>query len=380
MSRPLHILIDARWIFREISGIGLYTQELISALCRISTPHNFTLLFNDREVMARTAARTGFTSASHMKTRLVGHGPFSPKDQLVLGPKISAWKIDVFHAPNYMMPLRLPAGVARVVTIHDLIPLLFRSYAPRSKKNRLFPVFKYLMHRVAAHADRIIAVSESTRRDVTKHLLNEKNSGRVVVIPEAADPRYKTGPDRPPRDHVEFLFVGRRDPYKNLPLLLRCLADVRKLGIPARLRVIGPDDPRYPEARQLARDLQLGDAITWSGYVSDDGLLQAYQSADVFVFPSNYEGFGLPVLEAMACGTPVICSDKSSLPEVAGDAALLINPDQPQTLTDAMIRVAGHPSLRADLARRGLARAAHFSWAETARKTLSVYEAAAEPA
>ena len=376
MARPLHIVVDARWIFPEISGIGLYTQELIAALVKVSSPHRFTLLFNNDAVMARTAAQTGFATDHRFSGRLVASGPFSPSDQFRLPPLLKQWGVDVFHAPNYMMPLWLPGGIKRVVTIHDLIPLLFRDYAPRSKKNRLFPVFKFLMHQVAAKADRIIAVSDYTRRDIARHLLRDRDVEKITVVHEAARALYVPS-TRPPREDVEFLFVGRRDPYKNLSLLIRAYAAIKARGLPARLRVIGADDPRYPEANRLARELGVHDAITWSGYISDDGLLRAYQQADVFVFPSNYEGFGLPVLEAMACGTPVICSNRSSLPEVAGDAALMIDPDQPESLTGAMARVISDPVLRADLAQRGLARAAQFSWEATARQTIAVYEASA---
>ncbi len=378
MLKPLTIALDARWIFPEISGIGLYTQELIAGLARCKSPHTFILLFNHHEVMARTAAMTGFTHADNFQGKLVEQGPFAPQDQLALPALLKKLDVDVYHAPNYMMPLMLPARIKRVVTIHDLIPLLFREYAPRSKKNRLFPVFKKIMQTVACRADRIIAVSGSTRDDIRKHLLNGRDGEKISVIHEAANARHVPAATREPRDHVEFLFVGRRDPYKNLPLLIKAFSELKQRHPSVRLRIIGPDDARYPEARTLAAQLNLNGAITWSGYVSDDGLIDAYQQTSVFVMPSNYEGFGLPVLEAMACGAPVICSNKSSLPEVAGDAALLIDPGDVATLVAAMDRMICEPDTRAEYARRGLARAAQFTWDETARRTLAVYEEAAQ--
>ena len=374
MSNPLHIAIDARWIFRELSGIGLYTQELIAALTRIPSPHHFTVLFNHDDIMARVAAETGFTMRTSFTAHLVKGGPFSPLDQLRLPLALNRWRVDVFHAPNYMMPLLPCPGTRRVVTIHDLIPLLFRDYAPRSKKNRFFPVFKAIMNRSVRAADRVIAVSESTRRDLQSYFhLDAASAARIRVIAEGVRTRCTPAP-RTPRPHVQFLYVGRRDPYKNLPLLVASFAALRQRGLAVALRVVGSDDPRYPEARQLARELGVDEAIAWSGYVNDAELLAAYQQADVFVLPSNYEGFGLPVLEAMACGTPVICSNTSSLPEVAGDAALMIDPRQPHTLTDAMNRLATEPALRRQLAEKGLARAALFSWDATARQTLALYE------
>lgn len=374
MPRSLHIAIDARWIFQEISGIGLYTQELIGALAKVSSPHRFTLIFNNVDVLARTRAETGFNMNPAFSTQMVTGGPYALMDQFRLPRLLKQWNVEVYHATNMMMPLVGMGAIKRVVTIHDLIPLLFRDHAPRSKKNRLFPVYRWLAHSVAQKADLIIAVSEHTRRDVEKHLLgNAGQPGRIRVIHEGVRPQYVPA-QRKARDHVEFLFVGRRDPYKNLPMLICALDELRKQGLPVRLRIVGGDDPRYPEARTTADKLGIHDHITWSGYVSEAELIAAYQQSDAFVLPSQYEGFGLPVLEAMACGTPVICSNTSSLPEVAGDAALLINPAQPQSLVDAMTRLVREPALRSDLTQRGLARATTFTWDKTARQTLMAYE------
>jgi glycosyltransferase involved in cell wall biosynthesis len=374
MTRPLHIAIDARWIFPEISGIGLYTHELIGALVKLSAPHRFTLIFNNAGVLARTKAETGFDKNSSFAAQLVTGGPYSPMDQFRLPRLLKLWNVDVYHATNIMMPLVGMGSIKRIVTIHDLIPLLFRDHAPRSKKNQLFPIYRWLMHNVARKADMIIAVSDHTRHDVVTHLLsNRANPGRIQVIHEGVRPRYVPA-QRTPRDHVEFLFVGRRDPYKNLPMLINSFHDVRKQGLRARLHIVGGDDPRYPEARAVADELGVNAHITWSGYVPESELIAAYQQADVFVLPSKYEGFGLPVLEAMACGTPVICSNTSSLPEVAGDAALLIDPANAATLTDAMARMVREPALRSDLTRRALIRAAAFTWEKTARQTIAAYE------
>lgn len=374
MSRPLHIAIDARWIFPHLSGIGHYTQELIRALAHRPGPHRFTLIFRDPALLERTAKETGFTQNPAFTGRLVPTGPYSPMDQWVLPSRLKQWDVDVYHATNPMMPFRGMGRIRRVVTFHDLIPLLFRDHAPRAKKNRLFPVFKWIINTTAAKADAIIAVSESTRRDVLAHLrIPADRRDRVRVIHEGVGGEFHPAA-KPARADVEFLFVGRRDPYKGLVLLVRALAEVRRLNLPARLRVIGSDDPRYPEARQEAAALGVDPHITWSGYVPEAELPQAYRAADVFVLPSRYEGFGLPVLEAMASGTPVICSNTSSLPEVAGEAALLIDPLRVESLAGAMREVVVSPELRTEMARKGLAQAARFSWDDTAAATLAVYE------
>jgi alpha-1,3-rhamnosyl/mannosyltransferase len=148
--------------------------------------------------------------------------------------------------------------------------------------------------------------------------------------------------------------------------------------VPLRLTVIGQKDDRYPEAPRLAAELGLGDVVRWVGHVTDGELLAAYREADLLVHPSTYEGFGLPVLEAMACGVPVVCGNAGALPEVAGDAALLVDPADPRALAEAIRRVLTDRGLARDLAARGLRRAAAFTWERAARETLEVYRAALE--
>jgi glycosyltransferase involved in cell wall biosynthesis len=265
-----------------------------------------------------------------------------------------------------------------VVTIHDLIPLIFPHYTPRALKTRLLPLFRWVMREAARRAARLIVPSRSTAEDVIRELrVPEAERDRIVVVPEAAGPQFSPDPSVP-RAARQVLFVGRRDPYKNLPTLIRAFARVRRELPDARLVVIGPPDPRYPEAELAAREEGLGEAVEWRGYVDGAGLVRAYREAAVFALPSRYEGFGLPVLEAMASGTPVVCGNRSSLPEIAGDAALLVDPDDGAALAAAIVRVLTDAGLAAGLRERGMKRAADFSWAATARATAEVYRRTAE--
>ena len=171
-----------------------------------------------------------------------------------------------------------------------------------------------------------------------------------------------------------ILYVGRAGPYKNLTGLIRAFARLRELcPAPVVLQVAGSPDSRYPEAPSLARELGVEEGIEWLGYLSDDDLRKAYQDADALAHPSLYEGFGLQVLEAMACGTPVVCSDRGSLPEVAGDAALLVDPENTESLAQALLVVLTQPQVADGLVARGLDRAAEFTWERTARQTLAVF-------
>jgi glycosyltransferase involved in cell wall biosynthesis len=372
----MRVCIDARWIYAEISGIGLYTTELARALAGADRVNEYVLLFDDPAVMERTLRETDLADAPNVSTRLVGYGPHSASSQLRLPTLLCELRADVFHSTNYMMPLRAVRGVRRVVTIHDLIPLLVRDHAPRSRKSRVLPVFRRLLVEIVRRADLVITVSESTRLDVLRVLaVAPERNARVVAIPEGVSPGYRPAIKRP-RAVPVILYVGRRDPYKNLPLLVEAVGRLKADGVRARLRVVGPPDDRYPEAPRRARELGLTADIDWVGYVTSEELLREYQQADVFCLPSRYEGFGLPILEAMACGTPVVCGNKGSLTEVAGDAALLVDPDDADRIAQALRRVLADPETAARLSTKGLQRAAMFTWEETARRTLDAYRQA----
>ena len=376
----MRIGIDARWIFEKISGIGSYTQELIAHLPEVDQQNHYVLLFGSRTVMERTSNLARLEERRNVETVLFEYSPFSWRSQTLLPRRLRKLNLDVYHAPNYMIPFPAFAKdasrkTACVMTIHDLIPLIFPDHAPKSKKSRLFPLFKKIMLAAAARADLIIAPSECSRNDIIARLqIPETKRSRVVVIPEGVDARYKPLPQPSPSKVV--LYVGRQDPYKNLASLVRAFAKVHEAVPSAVLRVIGPPDKRYPEAFELARELNILPHIDWHGYVDNAGLLAAYQQAAVLVLPSRYEGFGLPVVEAMACGTPVVCSNVSSLPEVAGDAALMADPGDASAFAEHIVNVLTRPELARGLREKGVARAAQFTWQKTAEQTLKAYEEA----
>jgi len=382
----MRIGLDARWIFRELSGIGANTRELIRALAQADRANEYVLFFNDLAVLEETAEFAGLEQAPNCTTHFVPFGPFSLRGQLLLPHEFRRHRLDVFHSTNYMIPLcafprRRKGRTACVVTIHDVIPLLFPDHAPKALKTRLFPLFRWLMREVGRRADAIIAVSRSTRADVLRELrLPAEREPQVVVVPNGVAPEFKPAP-RAPHGPKTILYVGRLDPYKNVVRLIEAFGRLAAEHVAdVRLRIVGADDPRYPEARQRAAALGLGHRLDWTGHVSGGELVQAYQQADVFALPSRYEGFGLTVLEAMACGTPVVCSNTSSLPEVAGDAALFVPPGDVPALAHALRRVLTEPPLWAELSAKGLRQAAPFTWTRTAEQTIKVYEQVAATA
>lgn len=376
----MKIGIDARWIFPHISGIGTYTQELIRGLAQIDRQNEYVLFFDDKARMQRIAEYVRLDLAPNFKTHLLPFGVFSPLGQIRFPGVIRTLGLDIFHSPNYMMPLaafpRHRRGRARcVVTIHDLIPLLFPQFTPKALKTRLYAIYRRLMLEVGARADTIVTVSESSRRDVIEHLgIPAERHGNVIAVPNGVASEYVPSEKRHGAEK-QILYVGRFDPYKNVPGLIDAFSKVReRIKTPVHLRIVGPADPRYPEAPAHARALGLDPFIAWDGYVSDEGLVKAYQHADVFVLLSLYEGFGLTVLEAMACGTPVVCSARSSLPEVAGSAALMVDPADSVQAADAIARVLEDAKLAAELREKGVRQAAKFTWTRTAAMTLKAYE------
>jgi glycosyltransferase involved in cell wall biosynthesis len=384
----MKIAIDARWIFPRISGIGAYTRELIHALAALDSENRYTILFDRADLRDRTGREAGLADHPNFESRVLPYGVFSARSQWSLPGFLRREKIDVFHSPNYMIPLaafpRLRAGRTRaVVTIHDVIPLLFPNHAPRSRKSRFFFLYKWIMAEVARRADAIITDSETSRRDCLMLLgVGPCRAGQVTTIPIGVSPRFhpaggKPAPRKDPADTATprtCLYVGRADPYKNLSGLVRAFALARgRLPFPLRLVIAGPLDERYPEAPALARDLGVAEHVDWTGYLSDADLVRLYQQADLLALPSRYEGFGLPVVEAMACGTPVLISTAGALREVAGDAALTADPDDIGAMADRLQDILMKPDLAEKLVEDGLARAAAFTWARTAAETLALY-------
>jgi glycosyltransferase involved in cell wall biosynthesis len=384
----VRIGIDARWIFPQVSGIGAYTRALIRELAAMETPHAWILLFNTPALRDRLLETLG-PHAGRVEPVLVPWGLFSPGNQLRAPGLLKRLRLDVFHSPNYMIPLlAFPRGrcgrPAGVVTIHDVIPMLFPHHAPRSRKSRLYPLYRRLMIEIGRRADAILADSDCSRRDILAHLrIPPGRAGRVRTIPCGVDraffelervPESARDPQRPRR----VLYVGRMDPYKNVATLLRAVAHARAAGaLDVRLVIAGAPDPRYPDVPRLAGQLGLDAAVTWTGYLDDAALRRTYAEADLLVHPSRYEGFGLQVAEAMAAGLPVVCARAGSLPEVAGDAALLVDPDDMEGMSAAMRRVLDDPALAERLAAAGRRQAARFTWRRTAEDTLAVYERAA---
>ncbi len=297
--------------------------------------------------------------------------------------------LDVLHGPVNVVPIL--SRTPRVVTIHDLAFLLFSDKHLPSKRRYLS-----LMTRLSARsASAVLTVSEATRADVLR-LLNVPPE-KVITVPIAIDAEYRyLGEDPEFCAGVEafkrerglperyFLYLGTLEPRKNIPVMLRCYADLRRQEagrgsetVP-KLVIAGPKGWLYDQIFAQVKELSLEDHVIFPGFVPRDEIVWWYNAALAFIYLSVYEGFGLPVLQALACGVPVIVNNTSALPEVVGDAGLLVDAEQSETVTQAMRDLTTSPDLREALRVRGLERATHFSWRQTAVKTLEIYAAAAQ--
>jgi glycosyltransferase involved in cell wall biosynthesis len=264
-----------------------------------------------------------------------------------------------------------------VVTVHDISFAVRPDFFTRKDRFLLKALVPWSLRRAA----RIITDVEYTKRDLVR--MYNLSPEDIEVIPLAADPRYH------PMDRVRcrqivaerhgisgpfVLYVGTLQPRKNVATLIRAYGMFReRTGLPHKLVLTGKPKYMYQSVLDALNESRFPDDIVLTGFVTDADLPIYYNAAAVFAFPSLYEGFGLPVLEAMACGTPVISSNVTSLPEVAGDAALLVDPREPEAFCDALVQVLGDEEVANRLSQRGLEQAARFTWERTARETLAVY-------
>lgn len=379
----MRIAIDARWIFEKASGIGVHTRELLKGLSAVDGQNEYLVLFDSRERLQPTMADIATAGKGRFTARLFPHGVFSISGQALLPRLLTREQVDVFHSPNYMIPFAAFPGTRGgkprcVVTIHDVIPLKFRDHAPRSRKSRFFPLFRRVMLEVGRRADMFIAVSKCTRGDIIEQLrIPSDRVDRIRVIYNGVSGEFRPRAESETRtERRTVLYVGRADPYKNCVRLVEAFARAaEQCDFPINLLMVGAVDPRYPEARLAALRLGINDRVRWTALSGRD-LVEAYRDAGVLVLPSLYEGFGLPVAEAMACGTPVICGNRGALPEVAGDAAILVDPTDTEGLAGQITKALSDRKLAATLVERGLKQSARFTWRRAAEETTQVYREA----
>ena len=384
-ARPTAVF-DGRFLGEAADGIGVYSLQMLSRIPRLAPDIRFLVLFRTEAARDSAFARSNAGSLPNVEARIVPAGPFSPKSHFLLPRLLRREGAKLFHSPHYILPYpAFPRGgggrCRAIANLHDLIPLVVKGYAPNSLTSRLRGIYRLLVRESVLRADAVVTGSESARADILREAPPRRGAeGRVRVIYDGADPVSDAAPRSPVRDASDhatprtILYVGRRDPYKNVPLLVEALKEIQAgLPFPVRLVVIGKPDPRYPEPEQRAEALGLSGSVDFRGFVPAAELEAAYRSADLLVHPSRYEGFGLELVEAMGAGTPVVCTDGGSQPEVAGDAAIVVPANDRAALAAAAVKVLGSPDLQRRLRDLGRERARLFSWDATAARTLALY-------
>lgn len=363
----MRIGIDARLVHYSRAGIGQYIAGLVGGLSQCDEDHEFILLQSRKD-------RTVLTDTPNFTRKSLWTPSHHPLEQLVLPFEISPLRLDVLHSPDFIPPFR--RDYRSVITVHDLAFLLYPHFLTEESAR-----YYGQIDRAVRHADHIVADSLSTKRDIISFL--GVPEAKITVIYAAANRIYRPIKDEQLLEQTRLsygldrpfiLFVSTIEPRKNLPTLLRAfrrLLDHYKLDV--KLAVVGERGWFCGEVFAVADELELNDSVAFLGHVPVEDLAALYNAARMNVHPSFYEGFGLPPLEAMACGTPTIVANVSSLPEVVADAALLVAPENVEGWTVAMWRLLTDDSLHAELSEKGLKRAKIFSWEKAARMTLDLY-------
>jgi glycosyltransferase involved in cell wall biosynthesis len=373
----LHIVIDARRI-RDF-GIGTYIRSLVHALGAIDAVNRYSLVSGEADVRTLAGLPENFHTIVHERSDL------DQLDNLLFPAFVHGLSPDLVHIPLNQVPMLMIRPY--VVTVHDMANVFFEE----ERSGIRMQLRRFRFRRGLVRASRVIAVSDSTKRDVEAFLGHPSN--RIRRVYNAPDPgfldRAATTRDEQQRileryqiTYPFLLYAGNIRRHKNVPRLVEAFAVVREqlaahpLYRDLRLVIIGDTISQYPAVRQTVIKSRVEHVVRFLGFVPFDTLRCFYESAAAFVFPSRYEGFGLPPLEAMACGTPVVASNVSSLPEVVGDAAILVNPENVFDIARGIRDVLLDDALRADLVCRGREQAARFSWERTARQVLEIYQEA----
>ena len=387
-SDGLRLALDARLLAYNRGGIARYITSLGRALAALPAPAPFAdlvAIYHRKDRARALAASTGSGSGTGGWRGLTAWTPPHHRiERWALALELAPRRLDLLHSPDHV-----PSGAGRarsVVTVHDLSFLLYPD-THNADSRRYYAQVAWTVER----ADRIIAVSEATKRDLVREV--GADPARVRVVHEAATfdadhhhtpphtvERGLSGGEAPapaPFAQPYVLSVQAAiEPRKNIPRLIEAFAQVRRAHPALRLVVAGGPGADEPDVRAAVARYDLAAAVDFPGVLPESLLQASYRGALALAYPSLYEGFGLPLLEAMSVGTPVIAAQVSSLPEVAGDAALLVDPFDVDALAGALVQVAGDDALRADLAARGYRRVRRFSWERAAHETLAVYREA----
>lgn len=386
----MRVGIDAScWINRR--GYGRFARELLTALVELDQDSEYYFLVDfdpdQAPPLPARSHRVRVETSAPAAQAASASGRRALRDIWTMGWTVRQHKFDLFFFPSVYTYFPIPSPKTKVViAIHDVIAERYPEHIFPNRRAAWLWRLKLLLAR--RQADVVVTVSEASRRGIAEEF--GFHDRLIPVVPEAADPQFRPIKDR---ETIEctlarwglaqarvLLYVGGISPHKNLEVLLEAMAALRQDQAFHDCKLVLAGDYQsdvfyssYSDLQRQIRRLGLLDAVVFTGYVTDSDLVHLYNGATALVFPSLCEGFGLPALEAMACGTPVVASANGSLPEVVGDAGLLWNPDRPAELRLTLERVLNNRDLRRTLRNRGLERARHFSWEKSARQTQKIF-------
>jgi glycosyltransferase involved in cell wall biosynthesis len=365
--------VDARFYGSVSKGLGRYTQKLIEHLEKIDSENKY-FVFLRRENFEEYVPKN-----PNFKKVLADYPWYSFSEQLLFPRLLASYKLDLMHFPHFNVPILYFRKF--VITIHDLILLHF----PTKRASTLAPLwyqFKFLAYKLVIYcavmrSQKIIAVSQFTKNDILTQYPSAKN--KLVVTYEACEKTLLKNLQAPEQILEKYgiikpylLYVGNAYPHKNLEELISVFPAIAAKFGALKLVLVGKEDYFYERLKAQVKKEKIASVI-FPGFAGDEDLGAIYQQALLYVFPSRYEGFGLPPLEAMAVGVPVVCSDSTCLPEILGDSALFFKANEQKAMAGAILKVAGDEKLRKALIAKGFEQTKKYSWGKMARETLEVY-------
>jgi len=379
----MHIAIDARFASGQVTGVGKYTLNLVRSLSKQINNNKITLFVNDNLEGVNNRdlnfLRTSITPEMHPLNELW--------ENIALPYYLQKYKIDIFHSPAFYLPVFTP-GTKKIVTIHDLA--VFKH--PETFPYKFSRFLQFKIKNAVKRADRIIADSKAVKSDLMDIL--RVREGKITVIYVGVDAEFTEGWTNTPSPTLLrgdkggidifkktkgltqgfMLYAGTIEPRKNLINLIKAFSILKERGSKHKLVIAGKRGWLYENILEEAKSSRFGEDIIFTDYIPDSELKLYYSSCDVFVYPSLYEGFGLPPLEAGACGAPVVVSDIPVFREVLGDSAMFVNPEKPEEIAEGINVVLTDTGLREKIIVRSRERARNYSWERSAKETMRLYD------
>ncbi|MDW8800617.1 glycosyltransferase family 1 protein [Clostridium sp. A1-XYC3] len=367
----MKIAMDARGInWYKGTGIGTYTDKILRYMIQNNKDNFYQIYWSGENYQDFEDVNTKIVIASKKHHRFF--------EQQYFPSNLKKENVDIYHIPQNGIGISESIPCKKVVTIHDLIPYILPETVGRGYLSK----FLREMPRILELCDGVITVSECSKRDVLKFFPIEED--KVFVTPLAADSKYKPLDKDKCQEILReaynitkpfVLYIGGFSPRKNVSALMTAFSSIHKnLDEEHDLVIVGANKDDINILKQLSVDLNIESNVIFTGFVQEELLPVFYNSCNVFVYPSIYEGFGLPPLEAMSCGTPVITSDISSIPEVVGDGGILIDPFNMKSIMYSLEALLNDESIRIELSTKALKRASQFSWSKTSEQTIEAYK------